>query len=109
SSSNAPPRASSKCRARNIWPRGMARLSGPARATMAGLLLLSLSSCSYSIHVNAAFIDGHLGFVLAPGERDQRTNCLFRLVLSNEAGETVWGIERLEQSLDGCAPWLPLR
>jgi hypothetical protein len=74
---------------------------------IAGLLLMSLGSCSYTAFVDAAFVNGRLGFVLRPGQRDQGTHCLFRLVVSSETGETVWEILRRHSKLDGCGPWLP--
>lgn len=86
----------------------MARIRTILRATGGALLLLGLSACSHSVRVRAAFISGRFGFVLADGERPQGSHCLARLLLSNQAGETVWELERPEIRLDGCDPWLPL-
>jgi hypothetical protein len=86
----------------------MVRLEQAARVVAAGLLLLYLSSCSRFAFVDAAFVNGRLGFILAPGQPDRGTRCLFQLRISNEAGETVWEFQGPPRRLDSCEPWLPL-
>src|SRR3954470_15968540 len=86
----------------------MARLRDNVRAGAIALLLLGLSGCSYVVRLRAAFINGHLGFVFAEGERPEGSRCLNELILSNDAGETIWEIQRPQSQFGECDPWLPL-
>jgi hypothetical protein len=86
----------------------MARRSRRARAAVAGLLLLSLSSCTYEILLGAAFVNGRLAFILAPGQQHGSPRCLGGFAVSSERGETVWEIARPEGKGVYCGSWLPL-
>jgi hypothetical protein len=86
----------------------MARLSDIVRAGAIALFLLGLSGCSYDVRLQAAFINGHFGFVLAEGAHPERSRCLNELILSNDAGETIWEIQRPQSEFGECDSWLPL-
>jgi hypothetical protein len=85
----------------------MARIERLARAALAAGLILCLASCSYVVPLRAVFIDGRLGFVPAPGA-DLIGDCLFRVTISNAAGETMWEIDRPLAPPRPCPQWLPL-
>lgn len=78
-----------------------------ARFAVAALLLTALGSCSFAIPLDAVFINGRLGFILAAEGRGSGL-CPYQLTIG-DSWEDVWEFEKpLNAQSEPCEDWLPL-